>query len=152
MVVLHPEGIPELQTILGIEDKRAQDDFKIFFMSAYDRYADLKPTYVARNVSFLIDSIFVTLSHATSPKRNPSGFGLSLGSFAGFLKKGEDSQACKMIFSNEMSINFMKKIMDLFKKVEGFDTKYFGDLFVKMNISLLEPDELQRFNAVVESL
>lgn len=146
------DKIEGLYDPLGLDDLRTKEDFKIFFFSALERYKELRPSYIVRNVSFLCDSMYITLSHATNAKKNPSGFGLALGSFAGLLTKAEDSTVCESIFKNEMAFKFFNKCLELIKKVEGFDMVFLKDIIDEMDTSRLGPDELHEFTTLVGSI
>ena len=128
----------KLQSSLGLEDRRTKEDFRLFYMSARDHYDDLRPSYVARNISFLMDSIYITLSHATKPTRNPTGFGLSLGSFLGMIDKAKDSSVCLVLFKDEQAYSFLNKCTDLLKKVDGLDKESIKVAIQDMDISKLE--------------
>lgn len=145
-----PEWLVGLQESFGLTSVRAKEDLVLYFMSAYDRYEELKPSYVSRNISFLADSIFITLSHATRPSSNPSGFGLALGSFLGFVSKASDAQVAKFMFSNNQTLEFMKKCVLLFKGIQNFDMNIVKDKLKEINISRLDSSELAAFNSLLE--
>lgn len=150
--VRQPEWLEQLQEPLGLVDRRAKEDFVLYFMSAFDRYAYLKESYVVRNASFLSDSIFITLSHATNPVKNPSGFGLSLGSFIGFLDKAKDPAVCVVFFGNDATYSFLKKSIDIFKSIKGFDMNIIKNKLMEMDISRLEPADLGKHSSFINSI
>ena len=146
------EEFEKFMDSIHLTDVRFRDDLKVYFFSSYDHYEKLVPSYVRRNITFLTDSIYVTLSHATDPLKNPTGFGLALGSFMGLLEKAQDPAVCKILISNETSYNFFVKIVNLFRKVHSFDMELIKEPMKDMAISMLETEELEKFNEIVESL
>lgn len=144
------DELEQIQNALGLVDRRSKEDFVLFFRSAYEHYVPMVASYVKRNASFFADSIFVTLSHATNPIKNPQGFGLAFGSFVGLLSKAEDANVCKSLFSNVQTYKFIEKTIKLFESVKGFDMNSLKLVFVSMDVSLLEPEELEKFNNFVK--
>jgi len=150
--VREPEWFEQLQNSLGIADRRAKEDFSLYFMSAFDRYDVLKESYIVRNASFLSNSIFITLSHATKPIKNPSGFGLALGSFIGFVEKAKDPAVCVAFFNHESTHVFLKKCLEIFKKIDGFDMQIIKDTLEDMDVSRLEPRDLGNYSSLFNSI
>lgn len=145
------EKLDNLMDSLGIQEVRSREDFRIFFSSALERYNEMRPTYVARNISFLMDSLFITMSHATDPKKNPHGAGLSLGSLTGLIIKCSDSLVCEALFKNNQARDFFLKCVDLAKKTNNFNMVFFKDFVPMMDLSKLGTDELEAFNLFAEA-
>ena len=146
------EKLESLMSSLGLEERRAKEDFSIFFSSALERYREMRPSYVARNMAFLMDSLFITMSHATDPKRNPHGTGLSLGSLTGVLAKCSDSSVGAALFGNEQSFDFLGKCLEIARKMPGFKLDFFKSYAEKADSSKLEAHALERFNSLLELL
>ena len=144
------EKLDNLMDSLGIQEVRSREDFRIFFSSALERYNEMRPTYVARNISFLLDSLFITMSHATNPKKNPHGSGLSLGSLTGLLYKCSDAMVCEALFKNVQARDFFSKCMVLAKKTDNFNLVFFKEYVENMDISKLDNEELIIFNSFME--
>jgi len=145
-----PEWLSKLQDSFGLTNVRAKEDLALYFMSAYDRYDELKPSYVVRNASFLVDSIYITLSHALKPAKNPPGFGLALGSFLGFISKAKDHSVAEAYLKNEVTFGFLVKCVDLFKKIDGFDMEIIRERIGEMDISKLDSVDLTQFSRLLE--
>ncbi|PIN80942.1 hypothetical protein COV13_02795 [Candidatus Woesearchaeota archaeon CG10_big_fil_rev_8_21_14_0_10_32_9] len=136
----------KLKAELGLLSPRNQEDFGIFFNSAYEHYSELLPSYVRRNVSFLLDSLFITISHSTDPVKNPTGFGLALGSFVGLLEKLKHPEVTKAIFSNAQATKFFRNSLSAFSSVKKFDRELLKPLLEQIDTTLLEGEELREYN------
>ena len=136
----------KLKSELGLLNSRNEEDFKIFFLSAYEYYSELSPSYVRRNVSFLLDSLFITISHSTDPVKNPTGFGLALGSFIGFLEKLKHPEVVKALFSNAQATKFFKNSLNSFIVAKKFEIDLIRPLLDQINTTLLEGESLREYS------
>jgi hypothetical protein len=146
------EWIESVQLSLGITSPKAQEEFKSFLLSSYVKYDQLLPTYIRRNIGFMSESIMHTMSHATVPSSNPSGFGLSLGSFIGLLMKAEDPYVCKVMFSDPKTNANVLKMISILKNINGMDITVVREIAQHMNTSMLEPQEQEKYEALVQSI
>jgi hypothetical protein len=146
------EWIESVQNSLGITNLKSQEEFKSFLLSSYVKYDQLLPTYVRRNLSFMAESLMQTMSHTTNPANNPSGFGLAFGSFIGLLMKAEDSYVCKVMFSDAKTNNSIMKMITILKSINGLDVSVVKEISQHMNTSMLEPAELEKYDALIQSI
>lgn len=146
------EWIESVQTSLGITSPKAQEEFKSFLLSSYVKYDQLLPTYIRRNIGFMSESLMHTLSHATVPSSNPSGFGLAFGSFIGLMMKAEDPYVCKVMFSDMKTNTNINKMINILKNINGLDISVVREISQHMNTSMLEPAEQERYEAMVQSI
>ena len=140
------ELVVRLKVELNLQGPRAQDDFRIFFLSAYNHYDDLLVSYVRRNISFLLDSLYITLSHSVDPLKNPTGFGLALGSFIGLLEKLKYPEVVKALFSDQQSVKFFKNCIKTFKSAKSFNFDLLSPFLEEINTILLEGEELKNYS------
>ena len=131
---------------------REKDDFKIFFDSAYSKYMKLGDSYLGRNAGFLMNSLLITISHAQKPAKNPTGFGLSLGSIAAVIERMKNAEMCKAVIGNAQSSDFLDKTLRLFRTAEGFDINILKEMLLQVNITTLSPEEQVKLNKIIASL
>jgi len=136
----------KLKSELGLLNTRNQEDFGIFFNSAYEHYSELLPSYVRRNISFLLDSLFITIRHSTDPVKNPTGFGLALGSFIGLLEKLKHPEVTKALFSSAQATKFFRNSLNAFGSVKNFDRALLSSLLEQIDTTLLEGEELREYS------
>ncbi len=125
---------------------RSAEDFKIFFTSSYNHYDALLPSYVRRNISFLLDSLFITASHAKDPLKNPTGFGLALGGFIMLSEKLKYPEITKALFSNTQATKFFRNTLVILLNTDLVDKQVFRTLFEDINTTLLEGEELKNYS------
>lgn len=146
------EWIESVQTSLGIVSQKSQEEFRSFLLSSYVKYDQLLPTYVRRNLSFMAESLMHTMSHATNPVSNPSGFGLAFGSFIGLLMKAEDPYVCKVMFSDQKVFSSIIKMIEMLKSINGLDIDVIKEVSQHMNTSVLEPQEKEKYELLLQVL
>jgi hypothetical protein len=149
---IQQEWVESMQNSLGIINPKAQEEFRSFLLSAYTKYDQLIPSYVRRNISFISESIMNTMSHATAPSSNPSGFGLAFGSFIGLLMKAEDQYVCQIMFSDMKTYTNVNKTINLLKSINGVDISVVREIIQRMNTTMLEPPEKERYEALLQSV
>ncbi|MFA6073587.1 MAG: hypothetical protein WC758_05725 [Candidatus Woesearchaeota archaeon] len=146
------EWIESVEISLGITSQKAQEEFRSFLLSSYAKYDQLLPTYIRRNLSFMSDSLMQTLSHATVPASNPSGFGLAFGSFIGLMMNAEDPYVCKVMFSDLKTNININKMISILKSINGLDVSVVKEISQHMNTSMLDPAEQERYALMVQSI
>jgi hypothetical protein len=149
---IQQEWVGSVQSSLGIITPKQQEEFRSFLFSAYAKYEQFLPTYIRRNLAFMSDTVLHNVSRSTNPANNPSGFGLGLGSFIGLLLKAEDPYVCQAMFADHTSYKNIMKCVEILKGINGFDISVIREIAQHMNASALDQDELERYNAFVQSI
>lgn len=150
--MLSNEDLHTLEGNLGIVDYKLQQDFSLYYKAAVQKYKEMSTSYVKRNLPFLMSSLQTTLTHATNPAKNPSGFGLALGTFTGIMEKCVDAAMFKAMLESAQTFEILTKILQLFRKVPGLDMMIIGTLIATANPTELTEHERAKMAEMIMSL